>query len=113
MKRRDQIAPETQLRLRWDEELPDNFPNRIPSGKFIWHNHIVRFRGMNHGTNGFRYWFGFKPVNYHNFERCNCGVTDLPHYKIRGYGPTKRVTVEEWARRNEEFRKSLLVGAAR
>jgi hypothetical protein len=89
MTSRDQIAP----RLRWDQH--DWSPRKVPNGKFLWHNHIRRFRGTTHGTNAFRYWWRMKPINCREFERCECAVTDLPHYKIRGLGSGKCVSWQQ------------------
>ena len=70
-------------------------PRKVPKGKFIWHNHIQHCVGMGHGINGFRYRNGLLPINYREFERCHCGVIDLPHYKIRGAGNLKCLSVEQ------------------
>ncbi|MGB9392467.1 MAG: hypothetical protein WCB70_21105 [Xanthobacteraceae bacterium] len=67
-------------------------PRKVPEGKFLWHNHVQHCVGMPHGWNGFRYRYGMLPVNYRKFERCQCGVTELPHYKVRGAGSGKCVT---------------------
>jgi hypothetical protein len=53
--------------------------------------------GMPQGANGFRYWHADRPVNYRTFERCHCGVTDLPHYKMRGLGSGKCIGPEQYA----------------
>jgi hypothetical protein len=50
---------------------------------------------MGQGLNGFRYWNGLLPIDYRQFERCHCGVIDLPHYKIRGGGGEKCVPWEQ------------------
>jgi hypothetical protein len=70
-------------------------PRKVPKGRFIWHNHVQHCVGMGHGHNGFRYRNGLLPVDYRKFERCHCGVIDLPHYKIRGGGPGKCVSWEQ------------------
>jgi hypothetical protein len=113
MTKRRSISPEQQYRLRWDEELPEDFPNRIPKGRFLWHNHILHFRGMPHGLCGFRYWFELKPVNYREFERCDCGVCDVPHYRRRGVGSGTCVTTKQWERAQAKFMASLKQEAAR
>ena len=61
-------------------------PRKVPEGKFVWHNHIQHCAGMGHGVNGFRYRSHPLPINYRKFERCDCDVINLPHYKIRGVG---------------------------
>jgi hypothetical protein len=70
-------------------------PRKVPEGKFIWHNHVQHCVGMGHGLNGFRYHSELLPIDYRNFERCHCGVIDLPHYKIRGLGSGKCVSPEQ------------------
>ena len=70
-------------------------PRSVPKGKFIWHNHVAHCVGMGHGVNGFRYRNGLLPVDYRKFERCHCGVIDLPHYKIRGIGSGKCVRASQ------------------
>jgi hypothetical protein len=87
--KREFIGP----KLPWHQ--PDWTPRKIPEGKFLWHNHIQHASGMPHGMNGFRYWWALKPINYRTFERCNCGVTDLPHYKRRGMGSGKCVSWQQ------------------
>jgi hypothetical protein len=70
-------------------------PRSVPKGKFIWHNHIEHFIDMWHGLNGFRYWNGLLPIDYRQFERCHCGWAGLPHYKRRGLGSGKCVSIEQ------------------
>jgi hypothetical protein len=74
-------------------------PRTIPSGFFIWHNHIMHTNGMGHGMNGFRYRFEAKPVNYRQFMPCKCGWSGLPHYSIRSFGPQKCFTTYQMLRR--------------
>jgi hypothetical protein len=70
-------------------------PRKVPEGKFVWHNHVQHCVGMGHGVNGFRYRSHPLPINYRKFERCDCDVINLPHYKIRGVGDLKCVSVEQ------------------
>ena len=80
------------MKLKWlttkeHRDLPMiTTPREIPPGGFLWHNHVDHCVGMGHGINGFRYLVDPLPVDLSKFERCHCGVTDLPHYKIRGLG---------------------------
>jgi hypothetical protein len=85
-KERDLLSPN----LRYGQ-----IPRKMPKGKFIWHNHVQHCVGKPHGTNGFRYRNGLLPINHRKFERCYCGVIELPHYKIRGLGSGKCVSEEQ------------------
>jgi hypothetical protein len=78
-------------------------PRNIPAGRFLWHNHVQHYVGMPHGLNGFRYWNADLPVDYRKFERCHCGVVELPHYKIRGLGSGKCVSPPRVSLSFEEF----------
>lgn len=85
-KRRDFIAPRGLGN--------GGIPRSVPADRFLWHNYITHCVGMPHGLNGFRYWHAKRPINYRIFERCHCGVVNLPHYKHRGEGSGKCVEPE-------------------
>jgi len=77
---------------------------------------ILHCVGMSHGLNGFRCWNGLLPIDYRQFERCQCGWIDLPHYIRCGVGPGKCVSPEQILRNGgltaKEARAALKSGAA-
>lgn len=64
---------------------PQGLPRTVRRDVFIWHNQIMHTTHTGHGERGFRYRYGYKPVNHKKFMRCKCGWSGLPHYSVRGF----------------------------
>jgi hypothetical protein len=56
------------------------WPTSIPSGCVLVHNDVRSTRRL--GSRGFRAWFS--KLNPSKYEPCHCGVTELPHFRVKG-----------------------------
>lgn len=67
-------------------KLPDSMryvltvPKTIPAGRVLVHNHIQHAVDTPCGWNGFRAW---TQKRSRRLERCKCGWSGLPHYRVR------------------------------
>jgi hypothetical protein len=73
-------------------------PRTVRSDVFLWHNHVIHTTSTGHGERGFRCRWAYKPVDYRQFVRCECGWSGLPHYRVRCLGSGKSYTQLEVAK---------------
>jgi hypothetical protein len=64
--------------LHYCREL--TIPRAIPTGNVLVHNHVRHAADTPCGINGFRAWMQNPD---HGLERCKCGWSGLPHYRVK------------------------------
>jgi len=67
------------------ERVPfDTLPHSVPAGKVLVHNHVSHVATTPSGERGFHGWFEQPDASRHQeLERCDCGWTRLPHYRLK------------------------------
>ena len=67
-------------------------PTWVPDGRALVHNHAPHTARTGAGMHGFRAWL---EMPSDRIEPCDCGWSGLPHYKVKGMGPSAHRIIEE------------------